>query len=149
MPGTTTYLDTPVVPVAAFTGPEQYPTDCELPAGTPKIYRVDGPGGGPYVSSVGQTITITSQRMVDVPNPAYCPGPPLVAAGLCNPINTQKTVSRDFGFGSRTTSSAVTLNGVPLRIVTWGNLTITAVVQNPSGTALTSGQLMVRRGTTG
>ena len=38
MPGVTTYLDTPVVPVAAFTGPDQFPLDCEYPDGTPRIY---------------------------------------------------------------------------------------------------------------
>ncbi len=37
MPGVTTYLDTPVVPVAAFTGPDQFPLDCEYADGTPRI----------------------------------------------------------------------------------------------------------------
>lgn len=53
MPGTTTYLDTPVLPIAAFAGPNQYPLDCEFPDGTPKIAYVtncmNGLGGGPYI----------------------------------------------------------------------------------------------------
>ena len=72
MPGTTTYLDTPVVPVAAFAGAGQYPLDCEYEDGIPKIYSVSGPGGiGPYVSSTGTQITIVSEGDVEVPNPAY------------------------------------------------------------------------------
>ena len=59
MPGVTTYLDTPVVPVAAFTGPDQFPLDCEYPDGTPRIYSVDvqtnGVGGGPYIPTVEVT----------------------------------------------------------------------------------------------
>ena len=42
LPGKTTYLDTPVVPVAAFAGPGQFPLDCEFEAGTPVIYSVEG-----------------------------------------------------------------------------------------------------------
>ena len=40
MPGSTTYLDTPVVPSAAFAGPDQFPLDCEFPDGTPRIHSV-------------------------------------------------------------------------------------------------------------
>jgi hypothetical protein len=44
MPGTTTYLDTPVLPVAAFTGPAQFPLDCEYPDGTRgSTRRASGP----------------------------------------------------------------------------------------------------------
>ena len=39
MPGSTTYLDTPVVPVAAFAGPDQNPLDCEYVDATPRINR--------------------------------------------------------------------------------------------------------------
>ena len=40
MPGTTTYLDTPVLPTGAFTGNGQFPVDAELPSGTPVIAKV-------------------------------------------------------------------------------------------------------------
>jgi hypothetical protein len=51
MPGTTTYLDTPVLPTGAFTGTGQFPVDAELPSGTPVIAKVtntaDLTSGGP------------------------------------------------------------------------------------------------------
>ena len=132
MPGTTTYLDTPVLPVAAFAGPEQFPLDCELPNGTPKIYSVIGSGNiGPYVSAVGQQIAIISQGDVDVSNPLY------------DPNGTEaKTIQRDYGFG---TSGTVTIGGVPLTIVSWSNDLITGKVS--SGT--TTGQLTVTRNDSG
>ena len=51
MPGTTTYLDTPVLPIAAFAGPKQFPLDCAPPTETPMIQRVDGASGGPVVNA--------------------------------------------------------------------------------------------------
>jgi hypothetical protein len=47
-PGKTTYVDTPILPIAAFAG--RGPLDCEVPDGTPVISQVDGPAGGPWVS---------------------------------------------------------------------------------------------------
>ncbi|MDD2701320.1 MAG: hypothetical protein PHH36_08770 [Sideroxydans sp.] len=82
LPGKTTYLDTPVVPVAAFAGPGQFPLDCEFDAGVPVIYSVEGKtkGGqsfnGPYVPpppadpNVWPRLTIVSVGMEEVPNPA-------------------------------------------------------------------------------
>ena len=63
MPGKTSYLDTPVVPVAAFTGGQQSTLDCELPNGTPKIFSATGAGNpnGPYVSASGQLLTLVSE----------------------------------------------------------------------------------------
>jgi hypothetical protein len=90
MPAVTTYLDTPVVPVAAFTGPNQQPLDCQDQDGTPVIGSVIGTMSGPYVDQPGQSITITAA--VD-PN------------GV-----------RDFGFG---TEGSVTIGGVPLTNVNW------------------------------
>ncbi len=40
MTGVATYLDTPVLPIAAFAGPGQFPVDCERPTGTPMIRQV-------------------------------------------------------------------------------------------------------------
>ena len=40
MPGSTTYLDTPVVPIAAFTTPGAFPVDCERPDYTPMVKLV-------------------------------------------------------------------------------------------------------------
>ena len=78
MPGVYTYLDTPVIPVGAFAGPDRFPPDCEFPELTPRISQVsvtsNGVGGGPYVPTLGkqrdrvaggdQTIEITSMGQV-------------------------------------------------------------------------------------
>ncbi len=92
MPGVITYLDTPVVPIAAFTGPGQYPVDCEREDRTPMIASVqrhpaDG-NGGPFALP-GQRIRIHSMGgNVEVPNPAW------------DGINlAQKTITRNYNFG--------------------------------------------------
>ncbi|MCK9529941.1 MAG: right-handed parallel beta-helix repeat-containing protein [Gammaproteobacteria bacterium] len=128
MPGTTTYLDTPVVPVAAFTGPGQFPVDCEYQAGTPVIREVIGSLNGPYIEG-NQTLTIRSMGSVQVTNPRFGePGEP-------------RLVTRDFGFGD--TPGTVTISDMSLSVVTWNNETIVARLgrQRPP-----SGQLVVTRG---
>ena len=132
MPGTTTYLDTPVLPVSAFAAGYN-PPDCALDAGTPMILQVDGTGVGPLVAEEG-TLKISSLGMTEVPNPAY--EGPLMDLG--DPALT-KTIWRDFGFGD--TEGTVTVNGVPLTGVSWSDGTIIATV--PVGT--TTGQLVVTR----
>lgn len=129
MPGTTTYLDTPVVPVAAFAGPDQYPLDAELPDGTPRIHSVtagaaNGVGGGPYVPAAGSSLTINSMGMTAVPDPA-------------SPVGG--TTDRDYGFGAD--PGTVTINGVPMTNLVWSDSQITGTVA--PGT--TTGQLVVTR----
>ncbi|MCI0504702.1 MAG: hypothetical protein L0Z73_01185, partial [Gammaproteobacteria bacterium] len=101
MPGATTYLDTPVLPVAAFAGPDQFALDCEYPSGTPVIWSATSAGfAGPYVAAAGDILTITSVGTVPVPNPYYgAPGEP-------------QSIERDFGFGG--TEGTVSFNGVPV-----------------------------------
>ncbi|MES9853424.1 MAG: hypothetical protein ABW170_16530 [Candidatus Thiodiazotropha sp. L084R] len=75
MPGVITYLDTPVVQVAAFAGPGQFPVDCERPDSTPMISSVkrrnSSGGGGPFALP-GQEIRINSMgNNVVVPNPEW------------------------------------------------------------------------------
>ena len=138
MPGTTTYLDTPVLPIAAFAGPGQYPLDCEYTDGTPRIYSVSGPGGGPYVPAVGQILSITapgSQGMVAVPNPAF--------AGPDGP--EPKTTLRDYGFGPTELPGTVTIGGVPAIVTSWSPGLITVAVA--PGTS--DGELVVTRGDNG
>ena len=91
MPGSTVYLDTPVVPVAAFTGADQFPLDCEYGDGTPRVASVTNTANqGPWVASAGQQITITSQSNMNlVPNPEY------QGVGGATP----KLTDRDFSFG--------------------------------------------------
>jgi large repetitive protein len=130
-PGKTTYLDTPVIQVAAFATVITASLDCEYPDGTPVLSDVTGPGAvGPY-ATVGQTITLMSPGTVNVRNPACGDIDP-----LCSP-----TIPRDFGFGNTQGAGSVKVNGVNLTNITWSNTLITGVV--PAG--MTTGQLVVTR----
>jgi hypothetical protein len=116
MPGSTDYLDTPVVPVASFAS-GYTPPDCALPATTPAILRVDSSAGnGPWLPATQGTLTITALGDRQVPNPAYA-GP----AG-----SAPKTILRHYGFGA--SKGTVTLGGVALTINSWGDNAITATV---------------------
>jgi large repetitive protein len=135
LPGKTTYLDTPVVPVAAFPGPSQNPVDCEFGDGVPVLYSVTGnSNSGPWVpaSGTGRTLTIVSAGSVEVLNPYYDPADPA----------SQRTMRRDFGFGpSGATGNSVTLGNITLPIANWSNDIITVAVPANAQT----GQLTVTR----
>src|SRR6201998_1468352 len=61
MPGTTQYLDTPVVPTSAFAGAGYNHVDCAEPDATPAVSEVDGDRHiGPWVAAAGATLTIHS-----------------------------------------------------------------------------------------
>ncbi len=154
MPGSTTYLDTPVVPVSAFAGSDQNPLDCEYVDTTPRIYSVDvgtNGFGGPYIPRKGgsggradgnHTITITSMAttttdgLTDVPNPAY--------DGVGG--TESKLIKRDYGFGGTQGQGTVTIDGVPLTITGWANDVITASVPNNTVIGAVGGrQLTVTR----
>jgi large repetitive protein len=129
MPGVATYLDTPVLPIAAFASPANFPVDAEFPDGTPVVSRVDGAGNGPWVANAGDPITITSLgTAVSVKNPNF---------GLAG---QPQLIPRDFGFGGVT--GTVTIGGNPATVTGWNATTIT--VQAPN-----SGQLVVTRGDNG
>ena len=140
MPGTTQYLDTPVVPTSAFAGAGYNNVDCAYPDATPAISEVDGDGVGPWVANDGNTHTLTITALGDqtVPNYGYS-GPSANTA----PFNS-KTITRHYNFGSQCTSpvsgsptcntlSTVTVGGVPLTNVSWSPTSITGTV-NLSGT---------------
>jgi hypothetical protein len=139
-PGSTTYLDTPLVPLAAF-APAGVALDTNPPNGTPVISAVNGPepNGGPLLCSArpnGSEITIRSLgNRVQVPNPNYNPALP---RSIPNPF----LIYRDFSFGSGPgIQGSVTLNGAPLSILQWSSTSIVAEV--PSNAI--SGRLMVTR----
>ena len=104
MPGLTDYLDTPVLPVAAFaTGYNQ--TDCAYPDATPAIARVD-----------------SSRRLRALPDDRgrhdhhHGAGRPdssriRVTWARMNP-NTQKTIKRHYGFGTQGPNSKITIGGI-------------------------------------
>jgi hypothetical protein len=169
MPGDTTYLDTPVVPVQAFA--EGYnPPDCSYPDATPAIKSVVATassdslsgntaagattaGFGPWVSASGggHSLTITALGDQIVPNYAYS-GP----SATTSPFN-QRTITRHFGFGS--TQGTVTIGGVnaPVAAGGWSDTQITVTVptlpaapantscaiQQPGASATQCGQLVV------
>src|SRR5579864_7653498 len=150
MPGTTTYLDTPVVPTQAFVGAGYNNPDCAYPDATPAIAEVDGDGIGPYVSSGGHTLTITALGNATVANPSNCTTGSTGADvtvnnfGYAGPSASVapfdcKTVTRHYGFGARCTSpsatsttcntmSSVTIGGLPAIIASWSDTAIRATV---------------------
>jgi hypothetical protein len=121
MPGQTSYMDTPVIPTAAFAPGYNHP-DCAYPDATPAISQVNGDGIGPYVSAAGHTLTITALGNQTVNNYGYS-GPSVTTA----PWN-RKTVTRHYGFGTRGAGSSVTIGGVAATIGSWSDTTITVTV---------------------
>jgi hypothetical protein len=137
MPGQTTYLDTPVLPVAAFaSGYNQ--ADCQPQDQAPAILRVDAATAfGPYLPAAGGALTITALGDQVMPNPAYAG--PFATSGLA----AQRTITRHYGFGS--TAGHVLIGGVDLtsRVTSWGDAAITLDV--PAGTP--TGELTVTTAT--
>ena len=134
-PGSTTYLDTPVIPVSAFAGPDQFALDCQLPTTTPGIHSVNSSvtGGPAAVAGASESITITSMgNAVEVPNPEYD-----------GTSATPKTIFRNYSFGA--VEGTVTLDGVDINSITsgavtaWNEDTITFTVPATA----TTGQLEV------
>ncbi len=129
MPGQTQYMDTPVVPVAAFAGAGYNNTDCSYPDDTPAISYVESSDGmGPWVDSTPGTHTLTIHALGDqiVNNNAYS-GPQQTTA----PYN-QKKITRHYSFG--TAKGTVTIGGVNVtaaNITSWTPSTI--VLNVPAG----------------
>jgi hypothetical protein len=139
--GKTTYLDTPVLPIAAFATADKNPLDCECQDKTPAIYSVNNAVAnsnfGPWVANTGGSLVIVSAGSnVEVPNPAYDPTVP----GL------PKLITRDYSFGA--TAGTVRLGTTVLALeagTVWTADLLKVVV--PAGTP--SGQLTITRGDSG
>ena len=127
MPGQTGYLDTPVIPTAAFAAGYNHP-DCAYPDATPAISEVDGDGVGPWVAAPGTThpITITALGNQVVTNYAYS-GPSVNVS----PYN-QKTVTRNYGFGATQGTGSVTIGGITANVTSWSDSTIVVTLPNDS-----------------
>jgi hypothetical protein len=156
MPGTTTYLDTPVLPTSAFAAGDP-PVDCAFPNQTPAIRQVNGNGApGPFVNPAqGFSVTLLSQGPTEVPNPDY-EGPEAVSCPASKPTCMQKTITRDFGFGSfggtlpgfgGPSTGQAFLGPIPLWITSWSDSEIQAEIPNLFGVPLVpqTSQLSVRR----
>lgn len=127
MPGTITYLDTPVVQVASFAGPGQFPVDCERPDSTPMISSVkrrnSSGGGGPFALP-GQEIRINSMgNNVTVPNPDWAGGD---LAG--------KTVTRDYRFSTGAEAWIEDANGIRTQLTSAGGNRNHIFATIPAGT---------------
>jgi hypothetical protein len=129
MPGTTQYLDTPVVPTTAFAGAGYNNVDCAYPTLTPAVATVYGSDhiAGPWVSAsgTGHTLTITALGDQQVPNHAYM-GP-----SANTPPYNQKTITRHYGFGTTQGTGTVKIGGVVATVTGWSDTVITVTV--PSG----------------
>lgn len=170
MPGQTTYLDTPVLPIAAHAGGYN-PADCEYPDATPAIARVDwmrAPGTlpaknpppttgiGPYLPKVGGTLIIKALGDKSIINPAY--SGPFATGGLAS----QRNGTRHYGFGGSQGTGSVTLTnisytpasaaaGLPttmtLPVTNWSDGQITVNVPALAAKASSmSGQLVITAG---
>ena len=112
-PGTTTYTDTPMVPVAAFTTAEVGLDTNQVNDGPVihEVYPAGAPGSGPMLCSAdvigsgSASITITSLGDTDILNPFWDP----TAA-----TTTPRTITRDYGFGPSQGTGTVTLGDVDL-----------------------------------
>jgi hypothetical protein len=131
MPGLTTYLDTPVLPVGAFASnyvSGYNPVDCAYPDATPAISRVDTDvGTGPWMPASGHTLKIKALGTVQVPNAAYL-GPNQSTA----PFN-QKTAPRTYNFAGGT--GKVTLGSVDITssVASWTDNEIDVLVPTTIG----------------
>jgi hypothetical protein len=137
MPGSATYLDTPVVAIAAFTTPVSFPVDCEQPERTPMIrdVRNETRSLGP-IAVAGDQIRIRSMGVQQVVNPEW--------DGV---DSATQFIDRNYNFGGgQGTAELVDADGnppIPLTIDSWSGTNIYATV--PAGTATGDYQVVVTR----
>ncbi len=136
MPGTTSYLDTPIVPITAFAA-SGVRLDTGPANGTPVIHAVTtNTQAGPLVCTNANplpatvTINATPGGTITIRNPEY------------PALSSLPTIIRDVGFGTAQGNGRVTLDGVALTtVVSWNNTAIQLTL--PAGSA--TGRLMVTR----
>jgi hypothetical protein len=113
MPGQTQYMDTPVVPTAAFA--EGYnPPDCAYPDATPAILRVDGDGMGPWSSGgaagsiAGVSLTNGGSGYTSTPTVHFSSGGATATAVISSSVSSLTLVNSGTGYNL---APNVTLNG--------------------------------------
>ncbi len=137
MPGATSYLDTPIVPLVAFAA-----NDTRIDTGpannTPVIYSVaTGSQPGPLVCTDTNPLDGTETLTIN----SYPGGTVTVRNPLYPSLSTEPTIIRNVGFGVGQGAGSVTLNGTNLPITSWTNEAIVATIPIGSST----GQIMVTR----
>jgi len=135
MPGATSYLDTPIVPVAAFVA-NDVRLDTGPANGTPVIYATATDSqAGPLVCT--DTNVLPAVLTINTP-----PGGTIIIRNPLYPnLSTQPTITRDVGFGAVQGTGRVTLDGVDLPVASWTNTQIQVNV--PDGSA--TGRVLVTR----
>lgn len=129
MPGSTTYLDTPILRLSAFASNLSFPLDCECQDGTPVIHHVrNGSGTGVIAQTSDEQFEVISMGDTLVPNPDYDQN---VA-----PIE----ITRDFGFGDE--QGTVFIGNVEQTVTAWSNDMVT-FSRNPASPA--TGDLVITR----
>jgi parallel beta-helix repeat protein len=109
-PGTTTYLDTPILPAGAFVNTPSWQLDCAYPVGTPVVSEITNNGAfaGPLVQAgENTTLVLHSDGEVMVPDPTQ-------AFPALTP--------RNLGFGS--TMGTVYIDGISVTTSNWTNTSI-------------------------
>ncbi len=119
MPGQTSYMDTPVIPTAAFAPAYNHP-DCAYPDATPAVAEVDGDGVGPWIASTGTSHTITIHALGDQNVSSYAYSGPTATKAPWN----KKTITRHYGFGASQGTGTVTIGDVTANVVSWSDSTI-------------------------
>jgi hypothetical protein len=146
MPGQTQYMDTPIVPTAAFADGYNLP-DCAYPDATPAVASVIGDtsngGAGPWVLTSGTASRLTINALGDqvVPNNAYS-GPSSTTA----PFN-QKFITRHYGFGATQGTGSVTIGGVTAPVVSWSDAKVVVSVPTTVPSCGATGAPLQRNGT--
>jgi hypothetical protein len=123
MPGTTMYMDTPVLPVQGFADGYNLP-DSEYPDGTPAVDSVIGDVAGPWVSAAGHSIVIKCLNFSNGCNKAV-QNPDFSGPGATTAPYNQKWITRHYGFG--TTPGTVTIGGVAATC-SWGDTQLSCAV---------------------
>lgn len=137
MPGATSYLDTPIIPLVAFAT-----NDTRIDTGpannTPVIYSsTTGAQSGPLVCTDTDLVDGNGTLTIN----AYPGGTVAIRNPLYPSLSTEPTITRNVGFGVGQGTGSLTLNGTDLSVTSWTNEAIVATIPGGSST----GQLMVTR----
>jgi hypothetical protein len=136
-PGATSYLDTPIVPLVAFST-----NDSRIDTGpannSPVIHSVTtGSQTGPLVCTDTDPVNGSGLVIINAP-----PGGTIIVRNPLYPaLSTIPTITRNVGFGAAQGTGTATLNGVSLPVASWTNETI--IVTLPLGSS--TGEIKVTR----